>query len=92
MRNPTASLAAAEIAWRTALTAHSTLRPRVSASPWMSAAASVVAFLASVVSIGPPICTGVAAPMLVPGAIAATWLAVTMNTPAEAARDPGGET
>src|SRR5690606_32869928 len=40
----------------------------------------------------PPIATGVAAPMFVAGAIAATWLAITMKVPALAARAPLGPT
>ena len=36
--------------------------------------------------------TGVAAPMVVLGAIAATWPAIAMNVPAEAACAPGGPT
>ena len=36
--------------------------------------------------------TGVAAPMFVPGAIIATWLASVMNVPALAARAPDGVT
>src|SRR5690606_30379936 len=39
-----------------------------------------------------PICTGVAAPRLVPGAMAAIWLAYSMYTPALAARAPLGAT
>ena len=38
----------------------------------------------------PPAETGCAAPMLVPGAMAATWAACTMKAPAEAARPPPG--
>jgi len=34
----------------------------------------------------PPICTGLAEPMLVPGAMAATWAATVMKAPALAAR------
>ena len=40
----------------------------------------------------PPIATGVAAPRLVAGAIAAMWLAYRMNVPALAARAPSGAT
>src|SRR4029079_7812903 len=39
---------------------------------------------------GAPICTGVAAPRLVAGAIAAMWLAYMMYVPALAARAPLG--
>ena len=41
---------------------------------------------------GPPICTGVAAPRFVAGAMAAMWLAYTRNVPALAARAPLGDT
>ena len=57
-----------------------------------NAAASLVALRASVESIGPCMLMGVAAPMLVPGLIAATSPAITTNTPAEAARAPPGVT
>jgi hypothetical protein len=40
----------------------------------------------------PPSGTGWAAPMLVPGAMAATWAARVTKRPAEAARAPGGAT
>ena len=53
-----------------------------------NAAASLVALRASVESIGPCRLIGVAAPMLVPGAIAATSAAMVTNTPAEAACAP----
>ena len=53
------------------------------------AAASSSTFLASVT---PPIPTGVDAPTFVAGAIAATWHAIKMNAPAEAALAPSGET
>ncbi len=56
------------------------------------AAASLVALRASVESMPPCTFTGVAAPMFVPCAIPATSAAMTMNTPAEAARAPAGET
>ena len=36
--------------------------------------------------------TGCAAPVWVPGAMAATWPAIVMNTPADAAREPDGPT
>jgi hypothetical protein len=55
----------------------------------MNAAASFVALSCS---ITPEMPTGWAAPTEVPGAIAATWHAVRMNVPADAARAPGGET
>ena len=40
----------------------------------------------------PPLLTGLAAPMLVSGAIAATWAASVTTVPAEAAIAPGGAT
>src|SRR5215467_14474269 len=40
----------------------------------------------------PPLATGCAAPMLVPGAIAAIWAAMVMNTPADPAPAPLGAT
>ena len=42
--------------------------------------------------VTPPIPTGVEAPTFVAGAIAATWVAIKMNVPAEAARAPDGDT
>ena len=42
--------------------------------------------------MAPPTCTGWAAPMFVPGAIAATCEAMAIKAPAEAARDPEGDT
>ena len=92
MRIATASLSGTATAWRTASSAHATLRPRWRATVRANAAASLVALRASVESIGPCMLIGVAAPMLVPGDIAATSAAITMNTPAEAARAPCGET
>ena len=92
-------------AWRTAFSAHSTLRPRICARLRMYATASFIAFspvpgramgdwspsfrLSSGSGLPPPsgsppgrpgapIWIGVAAPRLVPGAIAATWLAYMM--------------
>jgi hypothetical protein len=45
-----------------------------------------------VLSLPPCIFTGVAAPMFVPGAMAATAAAIVINTPADAARAPDGLT
>jgi len=39
-----------------------------------------------------PMATGCAAPMFVPGAMAATWAEIVMSTPAEAALAPEGDT
>jgi hypothetical protein len=58
----------------------------------MKAAASFSAFFSIVLSPPPLAKTGVAAPMLVAGAIAATWAATVMKTPADAARAPVGAT
>src|SRR2546425_2044120 len=79
-------------AWRTAFSAQSALRPRSSATVRMNAAASFSTFFIIVLSAPPPSATGEAAPMLVAGAIAATWAAIVMKTPAEAARAPVGAT
>jgi hypothetical protein len=50
-------------------------------------------FLAMVLSMpAPPICTGLAEPMFVPGAMAARWAATVMKAPALAARLPDGPT
>src|SRR5438093_13566930 len=79
-------------AWRTAFSAHSALRPRSSATVRMNAAESFSTFFIIVLSAVPPIATGVAAPMLVAGDIAATWAAMVMKTTADADREPVGET
>ena len=61
-----------------------------------SGAAAVLPDFAGVCAGGagsePPIDTGVAAPRLVAGAIAAKWQAYRMYVPALAARAPGGAT
>ncbi len=75
------------------LTAQSTGRPRSSAMAVMDAMVSFMTLSPSVPSMSapwPP--TGVAAPMLVAGAIAATWPASVMKVPALAARLPAGAT
>ena len=82
---------------RTALTAHSLFRPRFSTMLSMKATVSFSTFLASsfppsLSTSLPPIDTGCAAPMFVPGAIAATWPESVMKTPAEPAWAPSGET
>ncbi len=89
----TASRSVAETEDRTAFSAHSTLRPRSAAIVRAKAAASFSTFLVISLSMPPPPTgTGCAAPMLVAGAIAATCAAMVMNTPAEAARAPVGDT
>jgi hypothetical protein len=86
---------------RTALSAHSTLRFRSLAIDSMNAMVNFSAFsaatsrrsLSSSRSPPPPLAlTGEAAPMLVPGAMAATCPARVMKVPAEAAQAPRGAT
>ena len=61
--------------------------------PTMRAARSFVIFSSGVPPMSsPPEPTGLAAPITVPGAIAATWPAMVMNVPAEAAWPPDGDT
>ena len=89
----TASRSVIETDWRTAFSAHSTLRPRSVAMVRANAAASLATFSIMVLSPPPPPTdTGCAAPMFVAGAIAATCAAIVMNTPADAARAPVGAT
>ena len=59
----------------------------------IKAAASLVAFSFIIESFSPPcMLTGWAAPMLVPGAMAAMFAARVINEPAEADCAPAGET
>jgi hypothetical protein len=59
----------------------------------MAATVSFSTFSRRSPSIFPPLeSTGWAAPMFVAGAIAATWPAMVMNVPADAARAPDGLT
>ncbi len=88
-----ASWAVNDLLATTACTASSTLRCRSSAKDLIMAAASSVALART--SSGrfspcPP--TGWAAPVLVPGAIAATSADMRMKNPADAARAPAGAT
>ena len=77
----------------TACSARATFLWRASASERTYAAVSDVAFFASVSSIFCPSPeTGCAAPMCVPGAMAATSAAMVSRNPADAARDPDGAT
>jgi hypothetical protein len=73
---------------RTAFSAQSAFRPYLSARLLIVATASFRTF---VCSIAPATPTGWAAPMFVPGAIAATGQPIMMNVPAEAARAPLGD-
>ncbi len=77
----------------TAASASSALRPLRAASERIWAAASCSTFSPSAPSISSP-CppTGWAAPVLVPGAMAATSAAIRMKNPAEAAWAPLGDT
>jgi hypothetical protein len=78
---------------RTAFSAQSWFRPRSRATVRMKAAASFSTFLdMSLSMVPPPAGTGCAAPMLVAGAMAATWAAMVMKTPADPARAPVGDT
>ena len=77
----------------TIFAARSPLRPCSSASARTYAAASFSIFRPSTSFVSPgPIEIGVAEPMFVCGAIAATSVASVMNNPAEAARAPSGDT
>jgi hypothetical protein len=77
----------------TVVIAQSTLRSRSSRMPRSRASVSCITFSPSAPSMSSPSpVIGVAAPMLVPGAISATWPAMVMNVPALAARAPGGAT
>ncbi len=87
-----ASVSVLAVAFRTHSSARSIGRPRFSAMVRMYAAASLVTFFSMVLSIWPPMATGAAAPMLVPGAMAAMCAASVMKAPAEAARAPLGAT
>ena len=77
---------------RTALSATATLRPRLFAIVRMNAAASFSIFVFMISSIFSPRRTGCAAPVFVPGAIAATSADSRMKNPADAARLPAGAT
>ena len=75
----------------TACSARGTFRPRLSARERAYAATSLAAFLATVSFTGAPSPdTGCAAPIEVPGAMAATSAAIVIRKPADAARDPLG--
>jgi hypothetical protein len=78
---------------RTALSAQSAFRPCSRASSAMYAAASFTTFFLRSLGISPPpAATGVEEPRFVCGAIAATSAAMARKTPADAAREPGGDT
>ena len=78
---------------RTARSAHSWLRPWNLASPRSEAAASFSTLRRrSLPRFAPLPLIGVEEPMFVVGAIASSSAAIPIQTPAEAARAPGGET
>ena len=80
-------------ATRTALSAQAALRPWVFASPRSEAAASLMILRRrSLPRFAPVPEIGVEEPMFVSGAIASTSAASEIQTPAEAARAPLGET
>jgi hypothetical protein len=86
-----ASRSLADTAWRTASGPYG-VAAALGPPRCANAAASLVTLRARVESIPPCMLIGVAAPMLVPGDMAATSPAITTNTPAEAARAPPGVT
>ena len=88
-----ASCAVRLSALRTACSAQSPFRPCVSASARSDLAASLIALRRRSLGISPPpAATGVEEPRFVLGAMAARSAACTIQTPAEAARAPSGET
>ncbi len=88
-----ASLSVIATLLRTAWIAHSALRPRFCAMLSLNDAVKFSIFSPiTPLTSWPPPATGWAAPMLVPGAIAATWAASVINTPAEPAPAPLGPT
>ena len=88
-----ASSAVIDTLSRTAFTAHSTLRPRRWAIASLNDAVKFSIFSPRTPLMSSP-CppTGCAAPMFVPGAMAATCPASVMKTPAEPAPAPLGAT
>ena len=88
-----ASDSVTEMLFRTAFSAHSTFFFLFSAILFTWATMSLTTFSDMVPSISlPPAPTGCAAPILVPGAIAAMSAAMVIMTPAEAALAPLGAT
>ncbi len=80
-------------ALRTARSAHAALRPWVFASPRSDAAASLTTLRRRSLEMFVPLpLIGVDEPMFVFGAIASTSAASEIQTPADAARAPPGET
>ena len=90
---PMASVSVNERLSRTASSASCALRPRPDAHVLAAAATSDASFFAIVGSSFSPLpSTGCAAPMWVPGAIAAMSAAMVIRKPADAARAPEGPT
>ena len=80
-------------AWRTASPAHCSLRPWFFASVFSDAAASLMTLRRrSDWMFPPPTSIGVDEPMFVCGAMARMSAAWPIQTPADAAREPAGET
>ena len=79
--------------WRTACSTQSSLRPRCCAIVRAKVAAKFSIFWPiSPLTSPPPSSTGCAAPIVVPGAIAARFAASVMKVPADAALAPDGAT
>ncbi len=79
--------------WRTACSIHCSLRPRSRAILPANDAVKFSIFVPTTPLISlPPSPTGCAAPIVVPGAIAAIAAASVIKVPAEAALAPDGET
>ena len=90
---PMASTSVNDRLSRTASSASFAFRPRPVAHVLAAAATSDAIFFAIVSSSFSPLpCTGCAAPMCVPGAMAATSAAMVIRNPADAARLPDGPT
>ncbi len=88
-----ASVSVAEMLSRIARSTHCGLRPRCSATllAWATMSLTTLSDIVPPISC-PPAPTGWAAPMLVPGAMAAMSAAIVIITPADAARAPPGAT
>ena len=88
-----ASVSVADTLSLMAFSTHSALRPRCSATlrAWATMSLTTLSDMVLLISC-PPAPTGWAAPMFVPGAMAAMSAAMVIITPAEAARAPLGAT
>ncbi len=91
--NFSASSAVIETLFLTASSAHCSFLPLLWAMPFMYAAASFSSFAAISPFVSPPLMlTGCAAPIFVPGVIAAICAAIAIKVPADAALAPLGAT